>query len=89
MILTKRKCVFDILGDRQEARRHASVLVLAELARHASVIVYSYVGTILEHIWGTFREQKVRNYDDMTILGKCNPLQLCRTSIGSNMGQCC
>jgi len=48
-----------IIGDRQEARRHASVLVLAELARHASVIVYSYVGTILEHIWGTFREQKV------------------------------
>ncbi|KAF9929593.1 phosphatidylinositol kinase- protein kinase tor1 [Linnemannia zychae] len=48
----------DAIGDRQEARRHASVLVLAELARHASVNVYPYVGTILNQIWGTFREAK-------------------------------
>lgn len=46
-------------GDRQESRRHASVLVLAQLARHASVIVYPYVGTILNHIWGAMREPKV------------------------------
>lgn len=51
---------FGNLGDRQEARRHASVLVLAELARHASVFVYPYVGTILNQIWGTLREPNVR-----------------------------
>ncbi|KAF9952831.1 phosphatidylinositol kinase- protein kinase tor1 [Mortierella alpina] len=47
-----------LAGDRQESRRHASVLVLAQLARHASVIVYPYVGTILNHIWGAMREPK-------------------------------
>ncbi|KAG0044728.1 phosphatidylinositol kinase- protein kinase tor1 [Gryganskiella cystojenkinii] len=45
-----------LTGDRQEARRHASVLVLAELARHADVIVYQYVGSILDHIWVAFRD---------------------------------
>ncbi|KAG0047331.1 phosphatidylinositol kinase- protein kinase tor1 [Gryganskiella cystojenkinii] len=53
-----KRAIERLAGDRQEARRHASVLVLAELARHASVIVYAYVGTILDNIWGTFREQK-------------------------------
>ncbi|KAG0305000.1 hypothetical protein BGZ98_004718 [Dissophora globulifera] len=48
------------LTDRQEARRHASVLVLAELARHANVIVYPYVGTILTNIRGAMREPKAR-----------------------------
>ncbi|KAK3827302.1 MAG: armadillo-type protein [Linnemannia gamsii] len=52
------KRAIEWLSDRQEARRHASVLVLAELARHASVIVYPYVGTILNQIWGTLREPK-------------------------------
>ncbi|KAF8928817.1 armadillo-type protein [Dissophora ornata] len=47
-----------LAGDKQEARRHASVLVLAELARHASVIVYPYVGTILNNIWGAMRDSK-------------------------------
>ncbi|KAG0070756.1 phosphatidylinositol kinase- protein kinase tor1, partial [Linnemannia elongata] len=50
------KRAIERLSDRQEARRHASVLVLAELARHASVFVYPYVGTILNQIWGTLRE---------------------------------
>jgi hypothetical protein len=54
-------CVI-FLGDRQEARRHASVLVLAELARHANVIVYPHVGTIINNIWGAMREPKVWNY---------------------------
>ncbi|KAF8978704.1 phosphatidylinositol kinase- protein kinase tor1 [Entomortierella lignicola] len=45
-------------GDRQEARRHASVLILAELARHANVFVYPHVGTILNNIWGVLREPK-------------------------------
>jgi hypothetical protein len=49
-----------IAGDRQEARRHASVLVLAELVRHADVIVYPYVGSILDHIWVAFRDPNVR-----------------------------
>ncbi|KAF9147911.1 phosphatidylinositol kinase- protein kinase tor1, partial [Linnemannia schmuckeri] len=52
------KRAIEWLSDRQEARRHASVLVLAELARHASVFVYPYVGTILNQIWGTLREPK-------------------------------
>ncbi|KAG0362437.1 phosphatidylinositol kinase- protein kinase tor1 [Gamsiella multidivaricata] len=47
-----------LAGDRQEARRHASVLVLAELARHANVIVYPYVETILNNLWGAMREHK-------------------------------
>ncbi|KAF9437779.1 phosphatidylinositol kinase- protein kinase tor1 [Entomortierella beljakovae] len=47
-----------LAGDRQEARRHASVLILAELARHAGVIVYPHVGTILNNIWGGMREPK-------------------------------
>ncbi|KAF9435486.1 phosphatidylinositol kinase- protein kinase tor1 [Entomortierella beljakovae] len=45
-----------LTGDRQEARRHASVLVLAELVRHADVIVYPYVSSILDHIWVAFRD---------------------------------
>ncbi|KAF9993671.1 phosphatidylinositol kinase- protein kinase tor1 [Entomortierella chlamydospora] len=45
-----------LTGDRQEARRHASVLVLAELVRHADVIVYPHVGSILDHIWVAFRD---------------------------------
>lgn len=45
-----------LTGDRQEARRHASVLMLAELARHADVIVYRYVTPILEHIWVAFND---------------------------------
>lgn len=53
------------LGDKQEARRHASVLVLAELARHANVKVYPHVGTILNNIWGALREPKVRNAIDV------------------------
>ncbi|KAF9352686.1 phosphatidylinositol kinase- protein kinase tor1 [Mortierella sp. NVP85] len=47
-----------LAGDKQEARRHASVLVLAELARHANVKVYPHVGTILNNIWGAMREPK-------------------------------
>ncbi|KAF9946390.1 phosphatidylinositol kinase- protein kinase tor1, partial [Modicella reniformis] len=45
-----------LTGDRQEARRHASVLVIAELARHADVIVYPHVTSILEHIWVAFKD---------------------------------
>lgn len=47
-------------GDRQEARRHASVLMLAELARHADVIVYPHVAHILENIWVAIRDPNVR-----------------------------
>ncbi|KAG0243175.1 armadillo-type protein [Mortierella sp. GBAus27b] len=47
-----------LAGDKQEARRHASVLVLAELARHANVFVYPHVGNILNNIWGAMREPK-------------------------------
>lgn len=54
-----------VAGDRQEARRHASVLVLAELVRHADVIVYPYVGSILEHIWVAFRDPNVRTRNDL------------------------
>ncbi|KAF9295116.1 phosphatidylinositol kinase- protein kinase tor1, partial [Mortierella antarctica] len=47
-----------LAGDQQEARKHASVLILGELARHASVIVYPYFNSILENIWPTFREHR-------------------------------
>jgi methionyl-tRNA synthetase len=62
------------LGDRQEARRHASVLVLAELARHASVFVYPYVDTILNQIWGTLREPKVRFEKTQQIISPSLPV---------------
>ncbi|KAF9586443.1 phosphatidylinositol kinase- protein kinase tor1 [Lunasporangiospora selenospora] len=52
----KRAIEWLTAGDRQEARRHASVLVLAELVRHADVIVYPHVGSILDHIWVAFRD---------------------------------
>ncbi|KAG0345157.1 phosphatidylinositol kinase- protein kinase tor1 [Podila humilis] len=45
-----------LTGDRQEARRHASVMVLAELVRHADVIVFPHVPSILDHIWVAFRD---------------------------------
>lgn len=50
---------FQSIGDRQEARRHASVMVLAELVRHADVIVFPYVPSILDHIWVAFRDPNV------------------------------
>ncbi|KAF9162608.1 phosphatidylinositol kinase- protein kinase tor1 [Actinomortierella ambigua] len=46
------------LTDKQEARRHASVLVLAALVRYADVYVYPHVGAILDHIWVAFRDPK-------------------------------
>ncbi|KAF9387898.1 phosphatidylinositol kinase- protein kinase tor1 [Podila verticillata] len=47
-----------LAGDQQEARKHASVLILGELVQHASVIVYPYFNSILENIWPTFREHR-------------------------------
>jgi len=47
-------------GDRQEARRHASVLVLKELAINAPTLFYSYVQQFFDSIWGALRDTKVR-----------------------------
>ena len=47
-------------GDRQEARRHASVLVLKELAVNAPTLFYSYVQQFFDSIWGALRDPKVR-----------------------------
>lgn len=58
-----KKYIYIYIGDRQEARRHASVLVLAELVRNADVIVYPFVGSILDHIWVAFRDPNVRYLD--------------------------
>lgn len=46
-------------GDRQEARRHASVLVLKELAVNAPTLFYSYVQQFFDSIWGALRDPKV------------------------------
>jgi len=45
-------------GDRNEARRHAAVLVLKELAVNAPTLIYSYVQQILELIWTALRDSK-------------------------------
>ena len=47
------------LGDRNEARRYAAVLVLKELANNASTLLYSYVPQILDLVWVALRDPKV------------------------------
>ncbi|KAI9091315.1 armadillo-type protein [Phlyctochytrium arcticum] len=46
-------------GDRHEARRYAAVLVLKELAVSAPTLIYSFVGQILDLIWGALRDTRV------------------------------
>ena len=46
-------------GDRNDARRYAAVLVLNELGQNAPTLVYSYVQSILDHIWVALRDTKV------------------------------
>jgi serine/threonine-protein kinase mTOR len=46
-------------SDRHEARRHAAVLVLRELARNSPTLFYAYVSQVLELIWIALRDPKV------------------------------
>ncbi|CAH1757738.1 9252_t:CDS:10 [Entrophospora sp. SA101] len=45
-------------GDRNESRRYAAVLVLRELAQNTPTLIYTYVPSILDHIWIGLRDQK-------------------------------
>lgn len=46
-------------GDRNEARRHAAVLVLKELAINAPILFYPYAAQFLDNIWVALRDPKV------------------------------
>jgi FKBP12-rapamycin complex-associated protein len=45
--------------DRQEYRRFAAVLTLAELAKNAPTLLFAWVGQILEVMWVALRDPKV------------------------------
>ena len=46
-------------GDRNEARRHSAVLVLAELTKNAPTLIFVFVPQILDLIWLPLRDSKV------------------------------
>ena len=48
-----------IASDRHEARRHASVLILREMAQNAPTLFYPYVSQFFENIWAALRDAKV------------------------------
>ncbi|GAO47492.1 hypothetical protein G7K_1698-t1 [Saitoella complicata NRRL Y-17804] len=54
-----KKALEWLQGDRHEARRHAAVLVLRELAINSPTLIYSYVPQILDLIWVALRDPKV------------------------------
>ncbi|KAL2917300.1 phosphatidylinositol kinase-related protein kinase tor1 [Polyrhizophydium stewartii] len=57
---TEVKRAFEWLqGDRNEARRYASVLILRELVSNAPTIIYSFVPQILDLVWVGLRDPKV------------------------------
>ena len=45
--------------DRQENRRFAAVLIIRELARHASTLLYQWMPQIFQVIWSALRDPKV------------------------------
>lgn len=51
--------IYNRVGDRNEQRRYAAVLVLKELANNSSTLLYSFVSQILDLIWIPLRDQKV------------------------------
>lgn len=48
-----------LTSERNENRRFAAVLMLKELARHSSTLLYPFIPTILMSIWEGLRDQKV------------------------------
>ena len=48
-----------LTSERNENRRFAAVLILKELARNSSTLVYPYIPGILVSIWEGLRDQKV------------------------------
>ena len=46
-------------SERQENRRFAATLVIRELAKNSPTLLYAFVPTILECIWGAVRDPKV------------------------------
>jgi FKBP12-rapamycin complex-associated protein len=47
------------LGDRNENRRYAAVLILSELAQNAPTLIYAYVPQYLDLIWIALRDMKM------------------------------
>lgn len=50
---------YALLGERNELRRHAAVLIIRELAINVPTLVYAYVSDILDLIWAALRDFKV------------------------------
>ena len=48
-----------LTSERNENRRFAAVLILKELAKHSSTLLYPYIPGILVSIWEGLRDQKV------------------------------
>lgn len=46
-------------SDRQEARRHSAVLMIAALAKSSKTLLYAYVNQIIDVIWVGLRDSKV------------------------------
>lgn len=46
------------LGDRNEIRRHAAVLILKELAQNVATHIYTYVPQYIDSIWTAIRDTK-------------------------------
>lgn len=57
------KDALTLLGDRNEQRRYAAVLVLKELALNSATLIYSYVPQILDLIWIPLRDTKVHSLE--------------------------
>eukprot|EP00002_Diphylleia_rotans_P028068 TRINITY_DN5657_c0_g1_i3.p1 TRINITY_DN5657_c0_g1~~TRINITY_DN5657_c0_g1_i3.p1 ORF type:complete len:1876 (-),score=390.71 TRINITY_DN5657_c0_g1_i3:1816-7443(-) len=46
-------------SERNEAKRHASVLILKELAENSGILFYTYIEQFLESIWPSLRDPKL------------------------------
>lgn len=58
--------------EKNEAKRHAAVLIIASIAENSPTLFYSYVNTILENIWSALRDSKlIIRIDAAYALEKC------------------
>ena len=62
-------------ADRNEAKRHAAVLVLRELAVNAPTFFFQKVQPFLDHIFNAIRDPKVRS----CLLLRENTIRYCRS----------
>ncbi|OLL26279.1 Phosphatidylinositol 3-kinase tor2 [Neolecta irregularis DAH-3] len=54
-----RRALEWLQGDRHEARRYSAVLVLRELARNSTTIIYSHISEVLDLMWVALRDIRV------------------------------